>query len=333
MSWTISGATNRAWATGGVSVKPANATAVKLNNLTATSSDDGRVLLQWRSGYEVNNLGYHLYREQGGERVRLTPELVAGSALFAGVGTPLTAGRGYTWWDAPPRGSGPFQYWLEDVDLNGTRTWHGPVEPVWSGSLSPERSQAVLLSRLGSGNLAPGSSGSSGPGIVASPVPPGPPGPGSGNGDSRLEEQWALASQPAAKLSVRQEGWYRVTGSELSAAGFDPGGGPGSLRLFAEGEEQPILIVGGQDGRFDPSDSVEFYGLGADTPWSDARTYWLVRGSGAGQRIRTSRGARAMAGPASFPFTVERKDRTIYFAALTNNGERENFFGSVISSQ
>lgn len=34
----------------------------------------------------------------------------------------------------------------------------------------------------------------------------------------------------------------------------------------------------------------------------------------------------------SFPFTVERRDRTIYFAAL-RNGERENFFGALITSQ
>ncbi|MGH7701794.1 MAG: hypothetical protein ACREMO_01780, partial [Gemmatimonadales bacterium] len=187
MSWTVTSIVR--WAIVGVSLKPANATAVKLASFTAAQHGGGRVLLEWRSGYEVNNLGYHLYREQGGERVRLTPELVAGSALFAGAGTALTAGRGYTWWDAQPAGSGPVQYWLEDVDLNGTRTWHGPVTPVWGEGVSPERSQAVLLSRLGSGNLAPGSSGSSGPGIVASPVPPGSPGPGSGNGGSRLEEQ------------------------------------------------------------------------------------------------------------------------------------------------
>ena len=30
----------------------------------------------------------------------MTPELIAGSAFLAGTGTPLTAGRSYTWIDA-----------------------------------------------------------------------------------------------------------------------------------------------------------------------------------------------------------------------------------------
>jgi hypothetical protein len=42
-----------------------------------------------------------------------------------------TGGRAYTWSDAvvPPDG-GPVQYWLEDVDLKGKSTWHGPIAPA-----------------------------------------------------------------------------------------------------------------------------------------------------------------------------------------------------------
>ena len=38
-----------------------------------------------------------------------------------------------------------------------------------------------------------------------------------------------------------------------------------------------------------------------------------------------------MAGPSSFQFTVERKDRTVYFSSLLN-GDDENWFGQVISN-
>jgi len=78
-------------------------TAVTLSSFTART-DGETVALQWRTGYEVNNLGFHLYREEGGQLYRLTPELVAGSALLAGTGTPLTAGRSYVWYDyiGPP---------------------------------------------------------------------------------------------------------------------------------------------------------------------------------------------------------------------------------------
>ena len=77
---------------------PAFPTAVTLISFGATEYD-GRVLLQWRTGHEVDNLGFHLYREVSGVRTRITPQLVAGSALIAGPGAVLTAGRPYAWWD------------------------------------------------------------------------------------------------------------------------------------------------------------------------------------------------------------------------------------------
>ena len=70
--------------------------APETKSFTARQKED-RVLLQWRSAYEVNTLGYHVYREENGELLRLTPELVAGSALFAGNALP--AGNAYSWWD------------------------------------------------------------------------------------------------------------------------------------------------------------------------------------------------------------------------------------------
>jgi len=75
-------------------------TAVILRDFTAAEYE-GKVLLRWRTSYEVNNLGFHVYREEDGQIYRLTPELVAGSALLAGSRTPLTAGRHYSWWDFP----------------------------------------------------------------------------------------------------------------------------------------------------------------------------------------------------------------------------------------
>lgn len=38
-------------------------TAVGLDSATGTRDADGRVLLQWRTGFEVDNLGFNIYRE------------------------------------------------------------------------------------------------------------------------------------------------------------------------------------------------------------------------------------------------------------------------------
>ena len=65
--------------------------------------------------------------------------MVAGSALFAGAGTRLTSGHSYGWWDKQGRTTD--QYWLEDVDLDGTRSWNGPVSSS-AGSQQQGSSQA-----------------------------------------------------------------------------------------------------------------------------------------------------------------------------------------------
>src|SRR5207244_12551893 len=54
-----------------------------------------------------------------------------------------------------------------------------------------------------------------------------------------IEAQTALASQPAAKIAVKGEGWYRVTQPELVAVGFDARINPRLLQLFVGGRELP----------------------------------------------------------------------------------------------
>ena len=94
------------------------------------------MLLTWRTGYEMKNLGFHVYRDGDGQRTRVNPELIAGGALLAGPGI-ATAGHAYAWVDGLSSNARAVQYWLEDVDLSGKRTMNGPVIPEISLSLYP----------------------------------------------------------------------------------------------------------------------------------------------------------------------------------------------------
>jgi hypothetical protein len=113
-------------------------TAVTLESFTATRLPDGRTRLEWRTGYEVDNIGFRLYRVQNGQRMRITPSLVPGTALI-GTGRGASAGgRMYAWSDAAaPADAGPVQYWLEDLDLKGKSTWHGPIVAASAPPLVP----------------------------------------------------------------------------------------------------------------------------------------------------------------------------------------------------
>ncbi len=300
-------------------------TAVKLDSFAATGFDDGRVLVQWKSGHEADNLGFNVYREQNGSRIRVTPQLVAGSALVAGANTALTAGKSYNWVDAPQAGGKSVRYWLEEINLKGDRTLHGPVNINYSPGRAPTESQSALLARFGAHQsqltLGVGSVPAARRGELARAVGP------------QIDTQTGLAGQAAVKIGVRQEGWYRLTQPELLAAGLNPTADPRLFQLYVNGQQVAISVTGESDGKFNLSDSVDFYGVGLDIPSTDTRTYWLVAGAQPGKRIgispiRTS----IVGGAASFTYSVERKDRTIYFSAL-RNGDAENFFGPVVSTE
>jgi hypothetical protein len=151
--------------------------------------------------------------------------------------------------------------------------------------------------------------------------------------------QKALAARPSVKIYIQEEGWYRVTQPELLAAGLDPAVNPRFLQLFVDGQEQPIIVKGEKDDRLGSRGAIEFYGTGLDTPYTDTRVYWLVPGLKPGKRIESHIFDPQFRNPhsairnsfESFPYTVEKKDRAIYVAAL-KNGEAPNFFGAVVSA-
>jgi hypothetical protein len=319
-------------------------TAVKLKSFTATMTDHG-VALRWRTGHEVRNLGFHVYREEAGQLLRLTPAPIAGSALLTGAHTRLTAGHTYMW--ADPSGMAGSQYWLEDLDLNGIRTAHGPVSAVWTEESARlgkmDQPASALLHHLGrkqAHDRGFGNSGGRGTAITGTSLPPlGPPcwaETRAGLPESapeRLRQQWAIAGRPAVKLRITTEGWYRVAQPALVAAGLDPRVDARTLQLFVDGEEQPLYLSGRVDRSFGPADIIEFYGVGLDTLWTDTRTYWLTWGTQQGQRVAvTPVRAGTPVAAQSFPFTVERADRIVYIAALLN-GEADNFVGPVITPE
>ena len=122
-----------------------------------------------------------------------------------------------------------------------------------------------------------------------------------------------------------------MTQPELVAAGLDPRTDARLLQLFVNGQQQAINVAGAIDAEFGPGAAIEFYGVGLDTPSTDTRTYWLVAGTTPGKRVQQVKEKGLPSAASSFPYTVERKDKLIYFASL-RNGDKENFFGPVVTS-
>ncbi|HKY06094.1 MAG TPA: C25 family cysteine peptidase, partial [Blastocatellia bacterium] len=296
-------------------------TAVDLARFNATRYDDG-VLLQWETGFELDNLGFRLYREEFGSRVPVTGQIIPGSALAAGPGVTLGAGRSYQLWDQAKYRKSADAYWLEEIDLNGQSKWHGPFATSFAGGPPPRlasRAEPVAAQSL---SVSEHGSPASAPLERAAALAP--------QSMQQMSAQAEVASRPALKLSIRNEGWYRVTQPEMVAAGFGAAVGAGSLQLYVDGQQVPIKVLTGKSGRFDSTAAIEFYAMGLDAAFSDTRVYWLVAGSEPGLRIGQGSGVATPSNARSFLHTVERKERTLFFFSL-KNGEKENFFGATIS--
>jgi len=309
-------------------------TRIALQSFSAHTGTDkngaSRVVLMWKTGGEAHNLGFNVYREQNGNRVRMNPSVIAGSALLMSGALSKHAGRSYAWID-PAAGVTGASYWLEDIDVNGTRTMHGPVavSAGASGDVSAggevSASETRMLSQMN--QALPATPGSQESHVVetvplASAASPG-----------QIQKQFELAARPAVKIYVRHEGWYQVTQPDLVKAGLDPNVDPALLHLYAEAIEQPLQITGATagPGGFGAQAAINFYGTGINTPFSGTRVYWLVAGEGRGARIPqlpVSSGSNQP--PGSYSSTVELQQHTIYFAALLTQND-ENFFGALVS--
>jgi hypothetical protein len=311
-----------AWSLAAIAVPASQPTTVKADAFSATQTSNG-VLLSWHTSGEMHNLGFNVYREIAGEKVKINPSLIAGSALLMRESLEQHGAKTYGWTDlAPASGS---LYWLEDVDLNGTRTMHGPVSAGSDTNPSIAVSRAITMQDLA---RATSVQTSANPSFAPAHVRESVASPRFSA--TNREIGFRLASQPAVKILTDHEGWYRVTQPQLVAAGFGSNTEARSLHLFAEGVEQPIRITGASP-RFGPQAAIEFYGTAIDTPYSGQRVYWLVASNQPGKRISTE-SATGSDGPLaqSFIQTLELKPRTTYFAALLHENT-DNFFGPLVS--
>jgi ELWxxDGT repeat protein len=114
-------------------------TAVTLTELRARGYA-GEVQLEWRTGVELQNLGFHVYRSELPDRdfVRITP------ALLLGMGDALTGGSYYLR-DQTVEDGKTYYYLLEDLELSGLATLHGPVSatPETATGAAPTPDEAL----------------------------------------------------------------------------------------------------------------------------------------------------------------------------------------------
>jgi hypothetical protein len=96
-------------------------TLIALSSFDVTPAN-GKITLEWSTASEIDNAGFNIYRAEGnGGYVQINTKLIPAE------GTP-TEGASYEFIDEDVENRQRYWYMLEDVDLNGVSTIHGPVK-------------------------------------------------------------------------------------------------------------------------------------------------------------------------------------------------------------
>ncbi len=87
------------------------------------------VIVEWTTESEVDMAGFNLYRSDSPDG----PYVKVNATLIPGASDPLLGGK-YAYTDTDVVAGQTYYYKLEDVELDGTTTLHGPIEVVAEAS-------------------------------------------------------------------------------------------------------------------------------------------------------------------------------------------------------
>jgi hypothetical protein len=130
-------------------------TLVKLSYFRANPLN-GAVFLEWATETELDNAGFNIWRsgEENGEYMRINPYFIP-SQGEAGLGAE------YSYTDYDVTNGVTYYYKLEDIDINGKSTFHGPVSAtpndiilIWPDEWEILPSGGSIFSWSSSGNYS-----------------------------------------------------------------------------------------------------------------------------------------------------------------------------------
>jgi hypothetical protein len=121
------------WVACSVAVHPRSAaTAVSLASFTA-QGEGSSVSVEWQTAREFDNVGFHLYRSSSpaGPFERINDKLISATQTQA-------KGGSYSFVDTDVKVGTLYYYKLEDIDVYGKHTQHGPICVDWDADKLPD---------------------------------------------------------------------------------------------------------------------------------------------------------------------------------------------------
>ena len=136
-------------------------------------------------------------------------------------------------------------------------------------------------------------------------------------------------SESSYRISVSRDGIYQLTYSDLLTAGLPVDSlDPRTFQLFNIGSEVAIYVEGEDDGNFDPSDYVLFYGQKMNTKYTDINIYWLIYGEAIGLRMAETDGGLTGTAitPSAFKSLLHLEEDHLYRSFLPMQGGTDHWY-------
>ncbi len=122
---------------------------------------------------------------------------------------------------------------------------------------------------------------------------------------------------PAYKISLSQDGIYRLTHTYLTSAGMDLSASLSTFKLYNEGSEIPIYVHDEDEADvFDSNDYIEFYGKAKDTKYTTTNAYWLTSGGATGSRINKKNNTGPSDTPESAFYSLKEEEENLRYDGL-----------------
>jgi hypothetical protein len=139
-------------------------------------------------------------------------------------------------------------------------------------------------------------------------------------------------ARPEYKILVDQDGIYELSYTDLKNAGVPVDSlDPRTLQLFNQGIEVAISVDGEQDGKFDPTDVLLFYGQKINTKFTETNVYWLGWGEGDGLRMSSLDGTPSGASvPSSFRTTLRIEQDKNYQRGDPSGPDQDHWYWDMV---
>ncbi len=102
--------------------------AIDLNFFNAYGGQE-KIVIRWQTAFEFDNLGFNVYRS--GNMLREDAVKLNDSLIMSLVPPGSTYGADYQFVDTTAKPYTTYYYWIEDFDVNGIVTSHGPMSAEW----------------------------------------------------------------------------------------------------------------------------------------------------------------------------------------------------------